>query len=220
VARRRNVLGIVLLVLDVVAWGVFAYFLVKTITTATSLTNCISDRCTTTAQTAADYVPWVVGSAFTASILLTGAILAFRLRGGGPSGPASWDEVARMGAGAAAAGWNQPTAAGGPQWSPSVATTDFALPQAGPVAGWPVAAPTGGPQASIVATRTVSSLPGGGMLLDVDMDVSSASNQPPRRITKQLTLPPGGMSRLYVGARIPVRVDPSNPSDVIVDVGS
>ncbi|MFL5798462.1 MAG: hypothetical protein ACJ77A_11090 [Actinomycetota bacterium] len=219
-ARRRNVLGIVLLVLDVAAWAVFAYFLVKTITTATSLTGCISDGCTATAKTAADYVPWVVGSAFAASMLLTGAILAFKMRSTGPSGPSSWDEVARMGAGAGADGWNQPATAGGPQWSPTVATTEFALPQAAPVAGGPRAAPSGGPQASIVATRTVTSLPGGGMVLDVDMDVSSPANQPPRRITKQLTLPPGGMARMYVGARIPVRMDPANPADVIVDVGS
>jgi hypothetical protein len=225
VAGRRNPLGIVLLVLDVVAWAVFGFFLVKTITTATSLTTCTVSGCTTTAQSAADYVPWVVGAAFTASILLTAAILAFRMRGT-RSGPTSWDEVARMGAGGATAGgWNQPgtptpgwtTSPGtpGPGWSPTVAATEFALPQAGPPPSRPD--PTA-PHATIVATRP-KGLPDGRMILDVDMDVI-APGQPPRRVTKQVTAPMGGLARLYSGATVPVRLDPANPSDVTLVLDS
>jgi hypothetical protein len=232
VARRRNALGIALIVVDVAAWGVFAFFLVKTITTATSLTSCATSDCTSTAQTAADYVPWVVGSAFAASILLTGAILAFRMRGA-PSGPSSWDQGARRRGGVPATGWathatgwDPATGSVGSGWSPgmgaaapgygsTVAATEFALPQVGPTAGAPVAT---GPQASIVATRTVGSAPDGAMILDVDMDVATP-NQAHRRLTKRLTVPLGAQARLYPGAKVPVRVDPANPADVVVDVG-
>jgi hypothetical protein len=205
-ARKRNGLGIALLVLDVVAWGVFGYFLVKTITAGTSLTNCFSADCAGQgAEKTASYIPWVIGSAFAATILLAAAILVFRLRTG-PAGPTSWDQVAQMGGATAAAPQSWP--------APTPTVTNFQLPTAGPTWAPP---PAGGPQAAIVAARTLASTPAG-MQMELDMDVT-VPGQPPRRVTKQLTVPPGGLARLYAGAVVPVTVNPADPSDVTVVLG-
>ncbi len=214
-ADKRKTIGILLIVLDVIAWGVFGYFLVKTITSATSITSCFDASCAGQgAEEAGSYVPWVVGSAFAASILLTLAILWFRLR---PTsgGPKSWDEVAQMGgaSGMASAppGWQSSAAI--PGYGPAVtqvSSADFALPGAGPM--WSPTA-TAGAQAAIVATRTVNSTPTG-MEMQIDMDVTASPGQPPRRVTKQMTVPPGSLARLYPGAVVPVTVNPGDPNDV------
>ena len=111
--KKRNWIGITLLVLSIAAWGAFVYFLVKTITSATSAVNCFDASCAgNAAEESANYVPWLIGTAFAASILLTLAILAFRLRPA-QGGPKSWDEVAQMGgagAGAAPPGWQSSAA--------------------------------------------------------------------------------------------------------------
>jgi hypothetical protein len=214
-ARKRNYLGITLLVLSIVAWGFFAYFLVKTITSATSAANCFDVSCAGQgAEDAASYTGWLIGTAFGASILLTLAILAFRLR---PvqGGPTSWDQVAQMGSppGVAAAptGWeSQATIPGYGPAVTQVTPTNFALPGAAPPSFSPQVA--GGPQASIVATRPGTAT-ATGMELQVDMDVT-VPGQAPRRLTKQMTVPPGALARLYPGAVFPVSVDPSNPDDV------
>jgi hypothetical protein len=216
--RKRNWLGISLLVLDLVAWAVFGYFLVKTITAGTSVTNCFSADCAGQgAEEAASYVPWVIGAAFAAAMLLTVAILAFRLRRS-TEGPKSWDEVARMSSqtSTAPAGWT--SGASIPGYGPAVtqvAPGEFALPGAGPT--WS-AAPAGGAPASVVATRTLGSTPSG-MQMEVDLDVA-VPGQAPRRVTKQLTVPPGGLARLYPGATVPVTVNPADPSDVTVHLGA
>jgi len=202
----RKTVGIFLIVLDVLAWGAFAYFLIKVITSATSITSCTDASCAGQGATeAATYTPWLIGTAFAAAIILTLAILWFRLQ---PSagGPTSWDEVARMSGDASAA----------PTWStaPAVSPTNFALPGAAPT--WSPAA-VGGAQASIVATRTVNSTPTG-MEMDIDMDVSSPG-QMPRRVSKRMTVPPGSLARLYPGAVVPVTVNPGNPNDVTPILG-
>ena len=219
-ARKRNWLGISLLVLSIIAWGVFAYFLVKTITSATSITNCFTADCAGQgAQQSASYVPWVVGSAFAASILLTLAILAFRLRPVGGDGPTSWDQVAQMGGtgSATTAPQNWTSGATIPGYGPSVnqvTPTNFTLPGAPPT----YAAAAAGPQASIVATRPGNAT-AAGMEMQVDMDVT-VPGQPPRRVSKQLTVPPGGLARLYPGAVFPVTVNPANPDDVTLNLGA
>jgi len=215
--KKRNWIGITLLVLSIAAWGAFAYFLVKTITSATSLTNCFEASCAGQgAQETANYVPWVVGTAFAASILLTLAILAFRLRPVS-GGPKSWDEVAQMGTPSSTAppGWQSGAAI--PGYGPAVTQvtpTNFALPGAGPESFSPPAAGT--PQASIVSTRAVTST-AGGTQMQVDMDVT-VPGQPPRRVSRQLTVPTGGLARVYPGAVLPVSINPSNPDDVTLNL--
>ncbi len=217
-ARKRNWLGISLLVLSIVAWGLFAYFLVKTITSATSLTNCFSADCAgQDADQTTSYVPWLIGSAFGASILLTLAILAFRLR---PvqGGPTSWDQVAQLGGQATAAPQSWTSGATIPGYGPSVnqvTATNFALPGAVPTYAPPAA---GMPRASIVATRPVNTT-AAGMQMQVDMDVT-LPGQAPRRVTKQIIVPAGGLARLYPGAVIPVTVNPANPDDVTLNLGA
>jgi hypothetical protein len=217
-ARKRNWLGISLLVLSIVAWGLFAYFLVKTITSATTLTNCFSADCAGQgAEQTTSYVPWLIGSAFGASILLTLAILAFRLR---PvqGGPTSWDQVAQMGGAAPTSPQSWTSGATIPGYGPSVnqvTPTNFGLPGAAPTYAPPAA---GAPQASIVATRPVNTT-ATGMSLQVDMDVT-VPGQAPRRVSKQVTVPPGGLARLYPGAVLPVTVNPANPDDVTLNLGS
>ncbi|HEY7282349.1 MAG TPA: hypothetical protein VID47_12235 [Actinomycetota bacterium] len=219
-ARKRNWLGISLLVLSIVAWGLFAYFLVKTITSATSLTNCFSADCAGQgAEETTSYVPWVIGTAFAASILLTLAILAFRLR---PvqGGPTSWDQVAQMGPAAiTAAPQSWTSGATVPGYGPSVnqvTPTNFALPGAAPAYAPPATAAA--PQASIVATRPVNAS-AAGVEMQVDMDVT-VPGQAPRRVSKQMTVPPGGLARLYPGAVIPVTVNPANPDDVTLNLAT
>ena len=216
-ARKRNTLGIVLLVLDIAAWAVFGYFLVKTITSATSLTNCFSTECAGKAEDTGHYVPWVVASAFAATILLAGAILAFRLRRGS-GGPTTWDQVAQMGApgmGSTPSGWPQAGPVAAPYGGPTVLPTAFTLPGAAPTWAPPAA---GTAQATIVATRAVNSTPTG-MEMQVDMDVM-IPGQAPRRVSKHMAVPPGGLARLYPGAVLPVSVNPSNPEDVTLNLGS
>jgi hypothetical protein len=210
--KRSKTIGIFLIVLDVIAWGAFAYFLVKTITTATKVTSCFDASCAGQgAEDAASYVPWVIGTAFAASIILTLAILWFRLRPAA-AGPKSWDEVAQMGGTAATApqGWQSSAAI--PGYGPAVtqvSSADFALPGQGPT--WSPTVTTAA-QASIVATRTVNSTPTG-MEMQIDMDVM-APGQATRRVTKQMTVPPGSLARLYPGAVVPVMVNPGDPGDV------
>ena len=204
-ATRKKSISIALIVLTVAAWGAFAYFLIKTITSATKATSCFSADCAGIgAQEAANYVPWVIGTAFAGSILLTLLILYNRLS---PSagGPTSWDQVAQMATGATtpATGW---PATGAPTVSPS----NFALPGAGPT--WSPTVGVGGPQAAVVATRTVSSS-ATGTEVQIDMDVT-VPGQPTRRVTKQMVVPPASMTRLYTGATVPVTVNPSDPNDV------
>jgi len=220
--RKRNWLGIGLLVLSIVAWGLFAYFLIKTITSATSAVNCFDASCAgNNAEEAANYVPWLIGTAFGASILLTLAILAFRLRPSGGRGPTTWDEVAQMGGampGMATAPQGWQSQASIPGYGPAVTQvtpTNFALPGAMPTYAPPA---VGAPQASIVSTRTVTTTPGG-IQMQVDMDVT-VPGQAPRRVSKQLTVPPGGLARLYPGAVLPVAVNPSNPDDVTLNLGA
>jgi hypothetical protein len=210
-AGRRKGIGIVLIVLDVVAWGAFAYFLIKIITSATSITSCNDASCAGQgAEDAANYVPWIIGTAFAASIILTLLILWYRMQ---PSagGPTSWDQVAQMSTGA-------PSTAAGNVWpaaGPTVSPTSFALPGAGPT--WSPTMTTGGAQASIVATRTVNSTPAG-TEMQIDMDVT-VPGQAPRRVTKQMTVPPGSLARLYTGAVVPVTVNPGDPNDVTPMLG-
>jgi hypothetical protein len=202
--KKRNGLGIALVVLDVAAWGVFGYFLFKTIVAGTSITSCTSADCAGQgAEQAANYVPWVIGSAFAASILLTAAILVFRLRTGA-GGPTSWDQVAQMSGGMTGQSW--------PSTPPTV--SNFQLPTAGPTWGPPQ---PGSAQASVVAARTLASTPTG-MQMEVDLDVT-VPGQAPRRVTKQLTVPPGGLARLYPGAVVAVSVNPANPADVTINLG-
>ena len=217
--RKRNWLGVTLLVADIVVWGVFGYFLVKTITAGTSLTNCFDAECAGQgAEETASYVPWLIGAGFAASILLTCAILAFRLRRT-TSGPKTWDEVAQLGGAASAAappGWTSQATI--PGYGPSVTQVspgEFGLPGAAPT--WSPSQ-AGAAQAAIVATRTLGSSPGG-MQMEIDVDVP-VPGQAPRRVTKQLTVPAGGLARLYPGATVPVIVNPADPSDVTLDLGA
>jgi hypothetical protein len=222
--KRRNGLGITLAVLDVAAWGVFGYFLLRTITTSFSITHCALNDCASTGQRAASFVPWVIGSAFVASILLTGAIFAFRMRTD-TTGPATWDEVARAGGGAQSA-WG--AGGGAPTWDATAGTgldatgspAEFTLPMPGAQGPMPWAATAGGTttHASILATRAVGTVPGG-MSMEIDMDVA-VPNQPPRRLTKQMVVPITAMARLYPGATLPASVNPSNPFDVALDLGT
>jgi hypothetical protein len=217
--KKRNWIGITLLLLSIVAWGAFAYFLVKTITSATSLTNCFDVNCAGQgAEDTANYVPWVIGTAFAASILLTLAILAFRLRPAS-GGPKTWDEVSQMGGAVPAAapqGWQ--SGASIPGYGPAVTQvtpTNFALPGAQTQAFAPPVAGT--PQASIVSTKAVNST-AAGMEMQVDMDVT-VPGQPPRRVSRQMTVPAGGLARVYPGAVLPATVNPANPDDVTLNLG-
>ncbi len=209
-ANKRKSIGILLIVLDVIAWGVFGYFLIKIITSATSITSCAEASCAGQgAEEAANYVPWVIASAFAASIILTLMILWFRMR---PSvgGPKTWEEVAQM---------SPQMSSGQTAWTggatPGVSPASFALPGAGPT--WSPTVAPGAAQAAIVATRTVNSTPTG-MEMQIDMDVT-APGQAPRRVTKQMTVPPGGLARLYPGAVVPVSINPGDPNDVTPMLG-
>jgi hypothetical protein len=38
-------------------------------------------------------------------------------------------------------------------------------------------------------------------------------------VSKQITVPTGGLARLYTGAVVPVTVNPANPDDVTLNLG-
>jgi hypothetical protein len=123
-----------------------------------------------------------------------------------------------MGGGPTAAptGWQSGAAI--PGYGPAVtqvSSTNFALPGQPPQTFAPAAA--GGPQASIVSTQAMGATPAG-MQMKVDMDVT-VPGQPPRRVSRQLTVPTGGIARIYPGAVLPVTVNPANPDDVSLNLG-
>jgi hypothetical protein len=204
--RRPPVLAMVLFAVSAALWAVAIYNIVRMVSKGYTYA-CVGQGCPYQTPAVAGELRWMSISLPFAIITLVGAILALQFRGSRSTGPTSWDQIPML----ASAGWG--SGAGAP-WS---------------VSGGALAATTSPDKAArlrasgVDGTATITSLHDGGMsagntrLFEIGMRVS-APDRPPYDVTHATYVPAASLGRLFQGGTYPVKIDPNDPNDVLLDL--